>query len=252
MMRGPMIVATWNVLHRIHAVNWETPALSGWRDEAARIDAIHAMVAGWVADGADVVCLQEVSGDLVEALRTIPETEVHAFAYARVPSYWRRTEPPTLRAPEEYLVVIVRGTGGRVVVAEAFETDPGKGLLAVALADGTLVVSTHVSHDRRRAAQLARIASATREAPGGVVVCGDFNAERDRCAPRLGDGFVCAVPGEGSLPTRPREKAMSTGELGRDIDHVFVRGFTVRSTEVIDAAHRSDHNPVRVVLESSP
>lgn len=244
-----MIVATWNVLHRVHAVNWETPAIGAWVDEAARIDAVTALVASWIDAGTDVVCLQEVSGDQLASLRRIAGAAVHAFAYARVPTYWRRQEPATLLAPEEHLVVLVRGGGGRIERGEAFATDPGKGVLAVALPDGVLVVCTHVSFDRRHARQLARLLEVTERAPGPVIVCGDFNADRDRCGARLGPGFLCAVPGDGALPTRPRSAPPESDE-SQDIDHVFVRGLDVVSTTVIDAAGRSDHNPV--VVEVTP
>jgi len=232
-----LTVATWNVLHRIHAVNWDEPALAAWRDERDRI----ASIADWLADAdLDVVCLQEVSGDQLAMLRDVVPGELHAFAYPRVPAYGRRFEPPVLRDPTEHLVVLVRAGGATRVGASAFATDPGKGYLAVALADGTRVIATHVTYGDRRPAQLATLAATTAGA-GAVIVCGDFNADRATCAAELDASLVAATPRAPALPTRPRASGAAKSQ---DIDHVFVRGHAIVEAAVADGEGRSDHNPV--------
>lgn len=239
-----LTIATWNVLHRIHAVNWEEPTLAAWRDERDRI----ASIADWLADAdLDVVCLQEVSGDQLAMLRDVVPGELHAFAYPRVPAYYRRFEPPVLRDPREHLVVIVREGGATPVRADAFATDPGKGFLAVALADGTRVIATHVTYGDKRPAQLAALAAVATAVDDAapVLVCGDFNADRTACAPDLGDAFAPAVPRTPALPTRPRASGATKAE---DIDHVFVRGHAIADAAVADGEGRSDHNPVVVRL----
>jgi endonuclease/exonuclease/phosphatase family metal-dependent hydrolase len=235
-----VIVVNWNVLHRIHAVNWSEPAIGQWTDERSRIGSIADFIA---ATRADVIGLQEVSGDQLAMLRDIEEGELLVTKYPRVPSF-RKPTTEAMRDPAEYLVTIVRDTGARLVRAEAFPTDGGKGFQRVELANLTTVINAHVSYGEKRTAQLARIAVEAREAPGLAVVCGDFNADRATCAHDLGDGFVAAVPLDG-LHTRPRQ---APTEKSQDIDHVFVLGGKPREAAVLDAETRSDHNPLRVTL----
>ena len=239
-----VIVMSWNVLHRIHAVNWSEPAIGKWTDEHSRIGSIADFIA---AAEADVICLQEVSGDQLAVLRDIEQGEPFATRYARVPTF-RAPTTETLRDPAEYLVTIVRDTGARLVRAEAFPTDAGKGFQRIELANLTTVINTHVSYGEKRSAQLARLAVEAREAPGLALVCGDFNADRATCADELGEDFVAAVPG-GGLHTHPRH---APGAKSQDIDHVFVRGGRALEASVLDAELRSDHNPVRVKLRFAP
>ena len=232
-----MIVLTWNVLHRVHAVNFSEPTLARWPDERARAGSIADFIA---ASDADVVCLQEVSGDQLAMLRDTERGELFASKYPRVPSY-RKHEAARLREPAEYLVTSVRGAGARLVAEHAFPTDGGKGLQCVELANGDRVINTHVSYGERRPAQLARIAAVVREAAGRVVVCGDFNAEVLVCGGELGAELVGARLPPDALPTRP-------GDRDATIDHAFVRGGGEATATVLDGEGRSDHHPVRIVI----
>lgn len=233
-----VIVVTWNVLHRIHAVNWSEPAIANWTDERSRLGSIADFIA---ATDADVLGLQEVSGDQLAMLRDVEDGELFATKYPRLPSF-RRATTETLRDAAEYLVTIVREAGARLVCAESFPTDGGKGFQRVDLANGSTVINTHVSFSDKRPAQLARLAEEARTAPGLAVICGDFNADRATCGAALGDDFTAAVPLDG-LHTRPRQKP---SEKSEDIDHVFVRGGKALEASVLDGETRSDHNPVRV------
>jgi hypothetical protein len=86
-----MRIATWNVLHRIHAENWRETVPDVFPDEAVRIAAITARIEALLSES-DVVddvvfCLQEVSGDQLASLRTaLPAMQVCAFIHPRVPS----------------------------------------------------------------------------------------------------------------------------------------------------------------------
>ena len=51
-----MLVVTWNVLHRIHAVNWDESVIAKHVDEHARI----AAIADWIARR-DTACKAEAS-----------------------------------------------------------------------------------------------------------------------------------------------------------------------------------------------
>ncbi|GAA5093206.1 endonuclease/exonuclease/phosphatase family protein [Nocardia iowensis] len=232
-------VATWNVLHRIHAENWYEDVSSRWPDEAARIDALTARVA---ARTERVIALQEVSGDQLISLRAaLPGRTVHSMQYQRVPT--ARRHASALRDPSEHLVLIVEGPS-REITAESFTDDPGKGALAVATG-GAVVIATHLTGDRRRTKQLARLvelASATPEYP--AILLGDFNIDRDTVAASLGESFTVADLPSDSLPTRPR----SSGAKSQFIDQVVVREATVREIVVEDADGLSDHNLVRATI----
>ena len=228
-----MRIATWNVLHRIHAVNWHEPVIDAHPDEDARIAAIVARVATL----ADIVCLQEVSGDLVQALSAaFRDRIVEWHRYPRVPRLFRSGVLP-VREPAEYLVTIAR-LPMRHAGGGTFATDPGKGYLVVA-ADDLAVINTHVSYGERHAAQCAELAEVARTYPR-VAIVGDFNAERDVCLAAL-DGFVAADPVAPALPTRPRTTPSTKAQT---IDHVLVHGCMLREVEVVSGDGLSDHNPV--------
>jgi len=235
-------VATWNVLHRVHAENWDSDVLGRWPQESERIAGVTARVAAMTEQ---VVALQEVSGDQLASIRgALPEgRSIHALRYPRVPT--PRRIPTRLADRNEHLVVLLDGAG-EVVAAEPFEDAPGKGLLAVRTAD-LLVVATHVSTGDRRPGQLARLAQVVADLGGGAaVLLGDFNADRGTVAAELGPGFVVAELPAGARPTRPREAGATKSQW---IDHVVVRGAGSDGAVVDDVHGLSDHNPVRARVE---
>ncbi|APA94640.1 hypothetical protein NS506_00558 [Nocardia seriolae] len=229
-------VASWNVLHRIHADNWASDIAARWPEETKRIAAVTATVA---ARTETVVALMEVSGDQLASLRkALPARKFHVLDYPRVPS--PRRLPNVLDDRSEHLVIMVDGTA-RQLAAEPFTLDPGKGALAIEL-DGLRIVATHVSGDRRRGDQLARLRELTVSGP--AVLLGDFNIDRAALAESLGAEYTVAVFPWDSVPTRPRD----SGSKSQFIDHVATRGVPVRDLVVEDVAGASDHNLVRAVI----
>lgn len=233
-----MRVTTWNVLHRIHAVNWKEAPIAAFPDERVRTGAIAQTIAGWLTGGVDVVCLQEVSGDQLARLREAiePEVSVHAHLYPRVPRL-RDGSPSPLEVPNEHLVMLVKRLPASLREAKTFESDPGKGLVAVDVGDDLIVVSTHVSSGSRSAAQLAQILRSVQDEHRGAAVLGDFNTSAADVRAALGEGFTLAdVAG----PTR-----IATAEhAAKTIDHVAARGARIVSAEVLDGRGLSDHHPV--------
>ncbi len=223
-------VTTWNVLHRVHAVNWKEAPVETYPDERVRTAAITAVVARWLEAEGSVVCLQEVSGDQLASLRELGHS-VHVHTYPRVPAI-RGEGLADLDDRTEQLVTITNGPSTKLT-AHTFDSDPGKGLLAVT-AFGVTVVNTHVSAGERRNAQLAALETLARGA-GHVVVLGDFNAPVDVVRAGLGSPVITS---EG--PTR-----IATHEHpAKTIDHVAVLGGTLVSSAVLDGAGLSDHHPV--------
>jgi endonuclease/exonuclease/phosphatase family metal-dependent hydrolase len=216
-------VATWNVLHRVHADNWSEDVVDQWPDESKRIKA----VAGRVAElSEEVVALQEVSGDLLAALETIPNRTVHAMRYPRIPRSRRVASP--LTDSTEYLVLLA---DGEEIAAEAFADDPGKGALAVRVRDLT-IVATHVSWGPKRVGQLGHL---NRLEPN--VLLGDFNADADTVLATLGASYRVA-----ELPIG------STTRHAQTIDHVITHGVTATDARVLEADDLSDHRPVRATI----
>jgi endonuclease/exonuclease/phosphatase family metal-dependent hydrolase len=225
-------VATWNLLHRVHAENWDEPITRRWPDEAERIAAITARLA---ALPAQVIALQEVSGDQLASLRAaLPEWTIHAFQYPRVPTPRKGRE--LLHDRTEHLVLMT-DSPSTWIAAHGFRDDPGKGALTVDVA-GTTVIATHVSGDRRRTGQLARLAEL---APPRVVLLGDFNTVRGTIENGLGPGFTVTRFPADSLPTRP-------GPSRGFIDHVVTRGATATPAIVEDSGGLSDHNIVHATI----
>ncbi|MEV6339530.1 endonuclease/exonuclease/phosphatase family protein [Nocardia vinacea] len=230
-------VASWNVLHRVHAENWDPDIATRWPDEAARIAAVTA----WIAERPEqVIALQEVSGDQLASLRSaLSDKDIHTLRYPRIPRPRNGTTP--LQDPTEHLVLVL-DEPGREIVAESFENDPGKGALAVETA-GMVIVATHVTGDPRRAGQLTRLAELA--APDrATVLLGDFNIDSTTVASALGPDFTMADLPPACAPTRPR----TSGTKSQFIDHVIVRGTTVRDATVLAVDGRSDHNFVRATI----
>lgn len=231
-------VATWNVLHRVHAENWYEEVAARWPDESARTAAVAARVAGL---DAAVIALQEVSGDQLAALRALAgDRAVHTLRYPRVPRPKR--VPTVLRDRDEYLVILA-DPASVPVFGEAFADDPGKGALVVRVAEFT-VIATHVTGDRRGAGQLPALADLAGAGP--AVLLGDFNADRAAVAAALGPGFAVAEPPHG-VPTRPRAHGAGKSQY---IDHIVTRGAAAAGVRVLDAGGLSDHNPVCGVVSA--
>lgn len=236
-----MRVVTWNVLHRVHAINWKEAAADVFADEATRIANITARIDGFFAAGVDVVALQEASGDQLAAVRQLPGVTVVDHTYPRVPRL-RHGGDHGLRDVHEHLVVIARGDA-RKLEARTFERDPGKGFLAVDV-DGVRVVCTHVSFGPKGIAQAAVLVEAS---PRGSVVLGDFNAPRAAVKVAFGDAFAMGDL-EGQRPTRRG----SAERAGWTIDHVLVHGGRVVTATVHDGGGLSDHEPVEAEVAIAP
>ncbi|HEY3445388.1 MAG TPA: endonuclease/exonuclease/phosphatase family protein [Myxococcales bacterium] len=236
-------LTTWNVLHRVHAVNWGEDAVEAFPDEAVRIARIGEAVRRWLASGTSVVCLQEVSGDQLACLRACvgPGVAVLEHCYPRVPER-RRPGPALLADSTEHLVALSAVPDARAIESQTFPSDPGKGFLAVAVG-GARVIGTHVSFGSHRQQQLAALAAAARAGSGQAVLLGDFNAEADVVRAGLGEGFALA-----DLADQPCTRVATRSSEAHTIDHVAVHRGQIVSARVLDGEGLSDHNPVHAVV----
>jgi endonuclease/exonuclease/phosphatase family metal-dependent hydrolase len=237
-------IATWNVLHRVHAENWVEPAIEAHPDEHARVEAIAARVERLLLGDhmIDAIGLQEVSGDQLAALRLriADRATILAQRHRRTPR-WRRASTTAIADRAEYLVIMSREPCS-LVRGETFVDDDGKGLLAAAFpGSGAMVIDTHVTYGEPAAAQLAVLAAVAGGHDGPCVIVGDFNADRVRVLDGLGPGFATIDAPAGSLPTRPRA---GTASKAQTIDHVIVRRAHGDHARVISADGLSDHNLV--------
>lgn len=240
-------LTTWNLLHRVHAENWGEEVPARHPDESRRIQAQSARIAALMG-GSSLLGLQEVSGDQLASLRaTLPsDVELFSFRYPRRPRPRRGTRHrATLDDPSEHLVTLIAGgISARVVEAQAFAEDPGKGFVAIDLG-GVLMINTHVSYGKRSRDQLAHLARLIGRYSGPVVLCGDFNADRETVAASLGPSLTFARAAPGSLPTRPRHRSTKSDI----IDHVIVDDGRAGAATVLDAEGLSDHNIVTADVE---
>jgi hypothetical protein len=233
-------VASWNVLHRVHGINWSEPAVAAFPEEPPRTDGIAARVERLLGDGVQAVGLQEVSGDTLAELRRRLEGKHLIFAHRspRRPRV-RQGGPSGLVDASEYLVVIATDPRATLHRAGAFEGDPGKGFLAVDLGEGVRFLCTHVSFGERSGEQLGLLAEEGRLAPKGAVLVGDFNANARAVAAGLGVGWVLSdLTGQG--PTR----VPAPGSPGKVIDHLAAHRGKIREARVLEAGDLSDHHPI--------
>ncbi len=232
-------LATWNVLHRVHAENWnEEHVVATWPDEGVRV----ARIARWVAQACErdlAVALQEVSGDQLAALRGAG-LNVVTHAYLRVPQL--RQGSTALVDRSEHLAIASSRRLERLH-AESAADDPGKGFLAARVDGGPVLVCTHVTPREKGKTQLHRLARYARGFHQAVVL-GDFNARGDDVASEC-EGLVLA-PHDAGRPTR----LSGPSHEGRWIDHGLARGLSIRVAEVVDCGFLSDHNPVRFAVDS--
>jgi len=230
-----MKVLTWNVLHRVHAERFSEPAIEAWPSEARRVQALaDRLFTAMTIESVDVALLQEVSGDVLSAVRArLPRHAVLNHAYPRVP----RPQSRSLEDCTEHLVVI-GPPGARLARSHTFSSDPGKGYVLVALPDGAHVASTHVSWGPKGAAQLATLAALFDEV-SPLCVGGDFNCARELIDVR---GVTFAVPAEGSPKTRADAKG------GEDIDHLLCSGAAFHDVRVLEHDTLSDHRPLVATL----
>ena len=108
----PQQPTTWNVLHRIHAVNWNERPVMLFPDERVRIAGITDFIATRLLPISTAVCLQEVSGDQLASLRRMlaDQAEIVTHEYPRLPKL-RQAGPAPIEDAKEYLVTLVRGCG---------------------------------------------------------------------------------------------------------------------------------------------
>lgn len=232
-----MKIFTWNLLHRVHAENWLEPPPCGLA-ETERVEAIAARVDGFLAD-AHAVCLQEVSGDQLAALRVRLGARAHltSACYPRLPKAKPERPPHGLVDLSEHLVVVTTEAAERVAEQVA-PNDPGKGFLAVRTSRG-VIVSTHVTWSDKGTSQLAALAAFAR-VHEVAVIGGDFNTTADVVMRALGEGFAMAAPPAGRW-TRPHP---AHPEKSQNIDHLVGRGIDPLESAVEDGGGLSDHNPV--------
>jgi endonuclease/exonuclease/phosphatase family metal-dependent hydrolase len=243
-----MHVATWNVLHRVHAENWDED-LDAYPREADRQRAVASLITQEIELGASAIGLQECSGDQLSVLRaSLPEgVRVLDFALPRQPRIRAKGRLSQLSDESEHLVVLaLANLDPRPLGAAAFDTDPGKGWIAVDLA-GVAFVSVHVSWGEHAASQFERLRQVCSELGRPAVLVGDFNLDRASASALLGDGFrLLSLPA--GLRTRPR----SGSTKSQVIDHIAVLGGEPTGGAVVDAAGASDHNLVRATVRFDP
>lgn len=212
----------------------------------------------------DLVLLQEVyeGPAVVDALDERPgmRWEMGAsFVYAR-----RRDRPATgvaigsVAAPVSAPVVV------RAPIREAIIGTPKAALLVEYPLRGSdehlLVVDVHAINFRRAphlADQLEPLVQRIAAHSGPVILAGDFNTHHaprmcvlHRLVGRLGLRSAFDNPSRAWRRRSPDDSR--TTHRGWPLDHLFVRGLTIRGAQVDGSAHGSDHQPLLVRLRYKP
>lgn len=229
-----MQVATWNVLHWVHAQNHSEDLPAFAEEERAQ-----AVVARIAEIDADVTCLQEVSGDTLELITArFGSSRVHSFRLPRVPPL--KAGSSVLRDSSENLVII---TAGVKVHAQAYGDDDGKGFIAVRGPGDSLVVNTHVSWNTDQGRlQLQYLDEWMSGQPRPVILCGDFNRDAMQTLQSLRPGWRVAVVRSDLKISRPKSREF--------IDHVLTRSVSSHAFAIIeDSEGISDHNIVIATTE---
>lgn len=233
-------VASWNVLHRVHGLNWGEPAIAAFPEERPRQEGIVARVRALLEEGVQAVGLQEVSGDLLGALREGLGGSVCVLGHRapRLPRL-RQEGPPGLDDASEYVAIVTVDPAATPGPASAFESDRGKGFFSVDLVGGTRFLSTHISFGPRAGDQIAQLLTAHPS-----VVVGDFNAPAGGVAAALGGAWTLA-----DLSHQGPTRVAASGNPGKVIDHIAVHRGRVLEARVLDARGLSDHHPIVALIE---
>ena len=227
-------MGSWNVLHFVHGINYDEHPV-GTMPERERIDGICGLVGDLLRD-VKVLCLQEVSGDLLVQLKLAFAPRFHIIdkRSGRAPSVRKRTSSHFGARGEhsEHLVIMVnRDMDIDFVRSGTFASDAGKGFLKVAIAGGPQVVCTHLPFDKsHRADQLAQMGL---DGSAFTIVCGDMNSTE------------LHVPGLTRVPFAP-DGLVSRPKSRSNIDLVLTNGDADGPCEIVDGSRFSDHNPVIV------
>jgi len=232
---GSCVVATWNVLHWVHAKNHgEVPA---WLPNEAR--RARAVVDRICAIDVNVWCLQEVSGNTLSLIRKrFPPGMVHWHQFPRIPRLRNGLQETCVEIGAEYLVTIAQGFK---VNATHFHGEEGKGYLAVELAVGGFVLNTHVSFEPdKRNDQLTQLEHEASPHRGRAVLCGDFNCEIGDVLAGLSAAWKPTRRASADMYSRPA----SRGGGGQNIDHILYDSPGTCTAEILDAEGLSDHNIV--------
>ncbi|MFD0327665.1 endonuclease/exonuclease/phosphatase family protein [Streptacidiphilus monticola] len=238
MVTSATAVATWNVLHRVHAENWSSHVLDRWPDEAERIAAVSA----WVARTSEaVIALQEVSGDQLASLRqALPVSRtVHSFRYPRVPK--PRRVPTRLSCRDEHLVLVLDGPPGRWWQRRPSRPTRARGCSRCGPGPAPR------RHPRQHRSPASGSTGPSGRGGGRGRARPGRPARRLQRGPRHGrhgtrPRFHDRPLPPDAAPTRPRDVG---AEKSAWIDHVVTHGADADEAAVEDVHGLSDHNPVR-------
>ena len=218
-------VLTWNIHKQDDA---------GWNTDLARFAASH-----------DIVLLQEVTlaEDLTDILHRAGLRWVMASSFlyngADVGVVTAARAPTVAHCTQRVVEPLIRLPKSSVVTW--FPLQGSDKLLAVANLHSINFALTLDAYE----AQFAAVVEVLARHDGPLIVAGDLNTWTDARMAALAD-----VARKLGLTEIPFESGRSRF-LGREVDHILVRGLSVQSAAAI-AVRSSDHNPVQAVLRITP
>mmetsp|Transcript_20133 Transcript_20133/g.39913 ORF Transcript_20133/g.39913 Transcript_20133/m.39913 type:complete len:335 (+) Transcript_20133:59-1063(+) len=272
-----LLIYSWNVLHRVHAQNYRIPEVQKWPDEPKRLEHVTGLILTYLRSCQQpcVICLQEVSGDVLKALKSALATSknilVFEHQHRRIPRFWRpNPQNEHVVEREEYIVSITKNClGAQKTAGFTYRTDAGKSLLGIKFqvpvpardgseieqkhsCESVVLLNTHLRHggspldEDHRDDQLRQLVQVRETAQGSsrvhVLAAGDFNSNVSGLPPE----FMCSVRSRGDF-SLSRLRTRGT----EDIDQVFSFSSAAQivNSRVIDVGLLSDHNLVSCSIE---
>ena len=248
-------IGSWNVLHMIHEINnvfdnslvmEEYKITTDTKNETNRLLDIYKFVVDKL-DGNNIICLQEVPGDLYNLLNTkLSDHHVINYKYPRFPKIKKPNIIDPYKINFEYLVTIIpkkicsKLIGSCVVQFD----DLGKAALITNIND-LIIINTHMPFGTPRTKALSNISQYLSEAKyDSYIIVGDTNMTKEEFVDELKNTSLCGylVGFNGDTYKIKTE----SGILTKQIDHMLISNNIKTTNPIVEKTLMSDHNMISV------
>lgn len=241
----PFYVATWNVLHRYHEENHnpDSEILKKYHYESDRINATIKLIDKTLNQHDNVIlCLQEVSGDLMEAINNKFHSffAIIQFKYERVPQK-KNKGFNIYKNPKEYLIILISKSFRVHNNKKVKYTTPGKGALIIFL-DELIIVNTHLTIPKADKGDLEQkvLKYLLPKYKLPIVVAGDFNRSREKTINDLKSAKIHNERIEISDASALNKFTYPVKKV--NLDQIIGIDIAIGAIDIIDSESTSDHN----------
>lgn len=249
-------ICSWNVLHLIHEMNHNlhlSHVIKKYPNEALRLNAIIMNIRLLLGKN-DVICLQEVSGDLYELIKTefSGSCNIIIYEHNRKPSIKdTKLKSPYIR-DAEYLVTLVSKKLSIIGKNTIQYDENGKAALAVTL-DSIVIINTHLPISISGTNAIKKLTEVYEKPDKQIVIIGDFN----KSFSDLHSDFKTTEWNMSQLffprfaKSTHRRCVSKNKFINKVIDRAILYGseYTELKTDTIDSGDVSDHFPIVIELD---